>query len=138
MSQRCQIGRQPVFRLEIDDHVLAELPARVVEVGVDLVGGEVALGHLDELVVGTWLDAADGAVARDVAHCRLDALDHQREFTLRLDEAVLARAGAGKHPRLTGLYWYQIATVNGPRLSPSLTDSAAICVSGRNCSRCSL
>ena len=42
-----------------------------------------------------------GPVDRDVAHRRLEALGHQGEFSLRLDQAMLARAGARVHPRLT-------------------------------------
>jgi hypothetical protein len=61
-----------------------------MEVGVDLFGSQVALRHLDELLVGARLDAADRTVDRDIAHRRFEALDHQREFALRLDEAVLA------------------------------------------------
>ena len=47
------------------------------------------------------LDPADRAVDGDVTHGGLDAVDHQRELTLRLDEPVLARAGSGVDPRLT-------------------------------------
>jgi hypothetical protein len=42
------------------------------------------------------------------------------------------------HGSPPGVYWYQIGTVSGPRLSPALTDNAAMCGSARNCSRSSL
>src|SRR5882757_6220297 len=41
------------------------------------------------------------------------------------------------HGSPPGVYWYQIGTVSGPRLSPALTDSAAMCGSAKNCSRSS-
>ena len=57
--------------------------------------------EIDELIVGAWLDAADGTVDRDIAHRGLEALRHQGELALRLDEPMLAGPHSGDHPRLT-------------------------------------
>ena len=92
---------KPVLRLHVDDHALAVLAARELQVPVHGFGRQVALDHLHELLVGGRLDTADRAVDRDIPHGGFDAVDHQRELALRLDEPVLAGAGAGVHPRLT-------------------------------------
>ena len=82
--------------------VLAELVAREVEIlRLPHHGGQVALDVIStscSSVAG--LDATDLPVDRDIAHGRLAAFRHKREFALRLDEPVLARTGPREHPRL--------------------------------------
>ena len=77
------------------------LAARDLEVAVHLLRRKVALGHLDELIVGAGFDAQDGTVHGDVADGGLHALDHQRHVTARLDQPVLARTRPGVEPQVT-------------------------------------
>src|ERR1044072_5674806 len=79
-SDRSEVGRQPVLRLQEDgDHRKVLAPGEF-EISVDLFRSEVALGHLYEVLVGAFLDAADRTVDRDITHRRLEALGHQREL----------------------------------------------------------
>src|SRR3954452_8755161 len=69
-SERSKVGGNPVLRFHVDGYAFAVFAAGELQVGVDLVGRQVTLDHLDELLVGRRLDAADRTVYRDIADSR--------------------------------------------------------------------
>ena len=124
---------------QIDDHALAMLAARELQVRVHGVGRKIALGHLDELLVGSGLDAAHGSVDRDIAHRGFDAVDHQSEFPCASMSRCLREPAPVMHPRFTaGAVLVPDRHRQRSAFVARAHHSAAMCGSARNCSRSSL
>src|SRR6478735_8505869 len=100
VSDLAQIRAQPVLGTHADDHLLAVLPPGEVDVGVDLLGRQVAGRHLHQLFAGGRDRGDHRALDGDVADGRRHTVDHDAEAPRTGDGDAFARVATRHDPQV--------------------------------------